>query len=161
MIRQFSYSTILYCDDSTVLYCDDSTVLISDSFILRWFSGPTILISDNSKVWQFYSQIIVSSEKANDKCQTDFVCSFGIFRPSHEFSTHMETSPLLFKGCKFWPMLGTYNHGYWAVMILWLATGLPWNGTSVYNGHISEDPWPSHIYTERLGVKPSLSVLMT
>ena len=28
-------------------------------------------------------------------------CLFGIFRPTREFFTHMETSPLLVKGCKF------------------------------------------------------------
>ena len=34
-----------------------------------------------------------------------FVCLFGIYLPTREFFTHMETSPLLVKGCKFWPML--------------------------------------------------------
>ena len=41
-----------------------------------------------------------------------FVCLFGIYRPTWEFSTYMETSPLLLKGCKFWPMLNT--HGNWS-----------------------------------------------
>ena len=42
-----------------------------------------------------------------------FVCLDGVYRPTQEFFTHMETSPLPVKGCKFWPILGT--HGHWAV----------------------------------------------
>ena len=43
-----------------------------------------------------------------------FVCAlFLSFRPTREFFTHMETSPLPVKGCKFWLVLGT--HGHWAV----------------------------------------------
>ena len=34
---------------------------------------------------------------------------FGVFRPTREFFTHMETSPLSMKGCKFLPMLVTYG----------------------------------------------------
>ena len=30
-----------------------------------------------------------------------FVCLFGVYRPIPEFFTHMETSPLPVKGCKF------------------------------------------------------------
>ena len=29
------------------------------------------------------------------------VCLLGVFRPTQEFSTQMEMSPLLMKGCKF------------------------------------------------------------
>ena len=39
---------------------------------------------------------------------------FGVYRPTREFFTHMETSPLPVKGRKFWPMLGA--HGHWAVL---------------------------------------------
>ena len=42
-----------------------------------------------------------------------FVCLFGVYLPTREFFTHMETSPLPVKACKFWPLLGT--HGNWAV----------------------------------------------
>ena len=35
-----------------------------------------------------------------------FFCLFD--RPTREFFTHMETSPLPLKGCKFWHMIGTY-----------------------------------------------------
>ena len=38
-----------------------------------------------------------------------FVCLFGVYRPIREFFSHMETSPLSVKGCKFRPMLGTYG----------------------------------------------------
>ena len=35
---------------------------------------------------------------------------FGVYRPTPEFFTHMETSPFPVKGYKFRPMLGTYSH---------------------------------------------------
>ena len=31
-----------------------------------------------------------------------FVCLYGVSRPTREFFTHMETSPLPVNGCKFW-----------------------------------------------------------
>ena len=43
-----------------------------------------------------------------------FVCLF-VFLSTREFLTHMETSPLPVKGCKFGPMLST--HGHWAVRV--------------------------------------------
>ena len=50
-----------------------------------------------------------------------FVCLvFGVYRPTRKFFTHMETSPLPVKDCKFWSMLGT--HGHWAVRVLKRAT---------------------------------------
>ena len=60
------------------------------------------------------------------------VCLFEVFRPTREFFTHMETSPLPVKGCKFWPMLGT--HGHWAGGFF-SVPHLMWHGSSVYNGH--------------------------
>ena len=41
-----------------------------------------------------------------------FVCLLGVYLPTREFFTHMETSPLPVKGCKFWRILGT--NGHWA-----------------------------------------------
>ena len=32
-----------------------------------------------------------------------FVRLFGVLRPTREFFTHLETSPLPVRGCKFWP----------------------------------------------------------
>ena len=43
-------------------------------------------------------------------------CLFIWSLSSHSIFTHMETSPLPVKGCKFWPMLGT--HGHWVVRVL-------------------------------------------
>ena len=49
-------------------------------------------------------------------------CLFDwVFRPTREFFTLLETSPLPAKGCKFWPMLGTHGHG-----------------PTLYNGHLWE-----------------------
>ena len=38
----------------------------------------------------------------------NYVC-FELFVPFENFFSHLETSPWLVKGCKFWPMLGTYG----------------------------------------------------
>ena len=43
-------------------------------------------------------------------------CLCGVYRPTREFFTYIEMSTLPVKGCKFWPMLGTYGH--WAVRVL-------------------------------------------
>ena len=56
----------------------------------------------------------------------------GIFSPTREFFTHMETSPLPVNGCKFWPMLGTLATEQWGFFSL---PYLQWHGASVYNGH--------------------------
>ena len=47
-------------------------------------------------------------------------CLFGVYRPTRKLFTHMETSPLPVKGCKFWPILGT--HGQWAMSVFKRAT---------------------------------------
>ena len=39
-----------------------------------------------------------------------FLCLFGVFCPTREFFTHLDTLPLRVKDCKFLPMLGTYGH---------------------------------------------------
>ena len=61
--------------------------------------------------------------------------SFLFVCPTREFFTHLETSSLPMKDCKFWPMLGTYGHwtlirGFFSVPHLLL------HGTSVYNDHL-------------------------
>ena len=65
------------------------------------------------------SPIMANSKDDNDLKDKYVVGLFGVYRPS-EFFTHMETSPLPVKGCKFGPMLGT--HGHWAVKVLYRAT---------------------------------------
>ena len=61
-------------------------------------------------------------------------------RPTREFFTHMETSPLPVKGCKFWHMLST--HGHWAVRFLNSVPHLLWHQFRMV---IFEDPWHSHL----------------
>ena len=43
-------------------------------------------------------------------------CFFVVYRPTRDFFTHIEMSPLPLKGCKFWAMIGT--HGHWAVRVI-------------------------------------------
>ena len=45
-----------------------------------------------------------------------FFVLFGVLRPTREFFTHKETSPLPVNGFKFWSTLGT--RGNWAVRVL-------------------------------------------
>ena len=39
------------------------------------------------------------------------VCLFGVFHSIRGFFTHLKTSSLPVKGCKFWPILGIYGLG--------------------------------------------------
>ena len=80
-----------------------------------------------------------------------FVCLFGVFRPIREFFTHMETSPLPVKGCKFWPMLGTEQWGFFSM------THYLWRWASVYNGY-PRGPVTFAPNPERLEVELSLHV---
>ena len=54
---------------------------------------------------------------------------FGVFRSTWAFFTHMETSPLPVKGCRFWPGLGTHSFWEWG---FFSVLNLLWNWTSVY-----------------------------
>ena len=64
-------------------------------------------------------------------CSSICVCLLRcFFCPTPELFTHMETSPLPVKGCKFWT---------WAVRVLKRDTGHPFIMV------ISEDPWHSHL----------------
>ena len=71
------------------------------------------------------------------------------------FLTHLETSPLPVKGCKFWHMLCTY--GLWAVRVF-SVLHLLWHGASVDIGHL-RGPVKLTPNAERLTVELSLPVL--
>ena len=82
----------------------------------RWMSNTFEIISIPWNFWVF------------------FVCLYGVYLHTREFFTHMETSQLPLKGCKFWPMLGMEQ----------------WEFFSCDTGHpfimvISEDQWHSHL----------------
>ena len=57
---------------------------------------------------------------------------WGLSSHSRMF-THIEMSPIPVKGCKCWPMLGTY--GYWVVRIPWRVTPTVTRGIRL-NGHL-------------------------
>ena len=69
-----------------------------------------------------------------------------MFRPTREFFTHLETSPLSVKGCKFWPMLG--NFGNWAVSCFFIVPHLLWHRTPENSWHSYQMPgvwqWSCH-----------------
>ena len=50
-----------------------------------------------------------------------------------ENCSHNQTSSLMVKDCKFWPMLRT--HGHWALGFF-SVPHLLWHGASVYNGYL-------------------------
>ena len=56
-----------------------------------------------------------------------FFCSYGVYCPTIELFTHIETSSLPVKGSKFWPMLST--RGHWAASVPHLL----WHGESAHN----------------------------
>ena len=66
-----------------------------------------------------------------------FVCLFEVYSPTRECFTHMETSPLPVKGCKFWPRhswpLGSEGS------LTCCDMGLPFIIV------ISEEPWHAHL----------------
>ena len=64
-----------------------------------------------------------------------FACLFGVFRPTGEFFTHLETSWLPVKGCSFWPILALIAIKQWGYLSV---PHLLWHGASVYDGHLRE-----------------------
>ena len=87
-----------------------------------------------------------------------FVCLFGVYHPTQEFFTQMETSPLPVKGCKFLYLC-------WALMAIeqWVFFSVPhllWHRASVYNGHLQRPRTLTPI-AERLAVELSLPVFTT
>ena len=69
-----------------------------------------------------------------------FVCLFVCFSYHSRFF-HMEMSPLPVKGCKCWPMLGTYGH--WAVGFFAYHTYCDMRHPFITV--ISEDTWNSEL----------------
>ena len=70
-----------------------------------WQKGPLVLV-----IIQFLAILLLGV-----KIHMDYIIKylFGVWSPTQEFFIRMESSPLLVKGSKFWPTLG--SHGYWAV----------------------------------------------
>ena len=60
--------------------------------------GLQIFIIGEFGVLDLYHSINKNASAAN-KCV--FVCLFGVFGPTRDFFTHIGTSPLPVKGCKF------------------------------------------------------------
>ena len=56
------------------------------------------------------------------------VC-FGVYRPTREFFTHMDTSPLLVKGCKCSALMAIEQWGFFSVPHLLR------HGPTLYNDH--------------------------
>ena len=84
-----------------------------------------------------------------------FVCLFGVYSQTREFFTHMETSLLRVKGCKFL----TYARHSWQLSSegSLACQNLLQHGPTVYNGHLRGTV--THIFVaERLGVELSLLV---
>jgi hypothetical protein len=79
-------------------------------------------LKNSSLIWRpkkFQKEKKCNKQKI--QCFVDWLIDwlFTPLRPAQEFLTFMETSPLLVKGCKFRPMLGT--RGLWAGRDLYRA----------------------------------------
>ena len=85
-----------------------------------------------------------------------FVCLCGVDRPTREFFTHMEMSPLPVKGCKFLcsALMAIEQWG------LFNVPHLQWHGPTLYNGHL-RGPVTLTPVAERLAVGLSLAVFTT
>ena len=86
-----------------------------------------------------------------------FVCLFGVFRPTRESFTHMETSPLPVKVIDLCSALVAIDHEQWGYFCV---PQLLWLGTSVYIGHL-RGPVTLAPITERFAVELSLPVFTT
>jgi hypothetical protein len=75
---------------------------------------------------------------------------FTVLRPTQEFFTYMETSPLLVKGCKFRPMLGAQGLCEGGIFIV---PHLLWHGTSVFPVSSKRPPHLVASYDTRGDVK--------
>ena len=85
-----------------------------------------------------------------------FVCVCGVYRPTREFFTHMETSQLPVKGCKFWPSLALMAIEQWG---FFNVPHLLWHGPTLYNDHLRGPVTVTPITcTERLAVELLLPV---
>ena len=82
-----------------------------------------------------------------------FVCLFVVFRPTREFFTHSETSPLHVKGCKLFSALMAIEQ-----CEFFSVPHILWHWESVYNGHL-RGPVTLTPDAERLAVVLSLPVL--
>ena len=70
---------------------------------------------------------------------------------------HKETSPLMVKGCKLWPILGTCGHKHWRSISV---PHLMWHRVFVYDGHL-RGPVTLTPNAERLALELSLPVFST
>ena len=78
--------------------------------LLLYTSCGIILICGSQCLWLLTFSLLVGT------LFRVFLCLNGFFSFHSRIFTHMETSPLPVKGCKFWRMLGT--HGHWQVRVL-------------------------------------------
>ena len=76
-----------------------------------------------------------------------FAVFVKVFHLTGEFFTQKEMLPLLLKGCKFWPFIGTYSQ--WAVRVLLCDMGHPfiWSSLRTRDTHICCWAFGSGIFT--------------
>ena len=79
---------------------------IVDNLII--YKGTTLKMSNThlTRSWN----VKACSSSSSRKMKKMFVCLFGVYLPTREYFSHMQTSPLAVKGFKFWSMLGTHGH---------------------------------------------------
>ena len=85
------------------------------------------------------------------------ICLCGVYRPTREFFTHMETSPLPVKGCKFDLYSALMAFEQWG---LFNVSHLLCHGSTLYNDHL-RGPVTLTPVAERLAVELSLPVFTT
>ena len=106
---------------------------------------------------QIFSHIFIKKRKIIVKIFSNFqwVCLFGVYRSAQNFFTHMETSQLPVKGCKFKFLCSAL-----VAIDQWEFFNVPhllWHGPTLYNGHL-RGPVTLTPVAERLAVELSLPV---
>ena len=98
-------------------------LLCTDRIFVMWFVW---VFSSWTRSFHLYWEVIFF---VNERLACLLVCLFRVCRPNREFFSHIETSPLPVKGCKFWPRFG--NHDLWEVSVLYSVPHLLWHAESV------------------------------
>ena len=102
----FQYSKVLYMESGVTLLLNK---LKPQCFVPKLVEIGPVLLEKISKSRQCIFTIF-SYLPLEQKTTILVFVWFGVNRPTREFFTHMETSPLPVKGCKFCPMLSTHGH---------------------------------------------------
>ena len=129
--------------------------------IISWFCFSLyVMLNLLFEIWNIALYLNCKKGMENSKSKiVMFVCLGGVYRPTREFFTHMETSPLPVKAANFdlcsWPSLMAIEQ--WGFFNI---SHQLWHGPTLYTG-LLRGPVTLKPVAERLAVELSLPVFTT